>query len=138
MEDDFGIARSLKNGAALAEFLAQLHRVDDVAIVGHGDAALVAGDGERLGVEESRIAGGRIARVTDGESAGQLVQHIAGEDLGHVAHGLVAVEISAIAGADASALLAAMLERIEAEVGELGGFGVPVDGDDAAFLVELV
>jgi len=50
----------------------------------------------------------------------------------------VAVDLGAIGGADAGAFLAAMLEGVEAEVGELGGFGVAVDGDDAAFVVEFV
>src|SRR5438309_273039 len=35
-------------------------------------------------------------------------------------------------------LLCAMLEGVEAEIGELGGFGVAVDGDYAALVVELI
>ena len=31
-----------------------------------------------------------------------------------------------------------MLQRVEAEIGELGGFGVAVDAEDAAFFAELV
>ena len=50
----------------------------------------------------------------------------------------VGVDLVAIGGADAGALLAAMLQRVEPEIGQLGGFGVAVDGDDAAFFVELI
>ena len=44
----------------------------------------------------------------------------------------------AVAGADAGALLSAVLQRVEAQVGQLGGFGMAVDGDDAALVVELI
>ena len=61
-----------------------------------------------------------------------------GEDIGHVAHGFVAVDFAAVAGADAGAFLAAMLQRVEAQVGHLGGLGMAVNGEDAAFFVEFV
>ena len=54
------------------QLAAQFGGVGDVAVVGDGDAAFVAGDGERLRVEQHSIAGGRVARVADGELAGQL------------------------------------------------------------------
>ena len=40
--------------------------------------------------------------------------------------------------ADARALLAAMLQRIEPEVRQLGRFRMAVDGEDAALVVEFV
>ena len=48
------------------------------------------------------------------------------------------IEIGAIAGNDAGGFLAAMLERIEAEVGEVGGFGMAEDAEDATFVVEVI
>jgi hypothetical protein len=44
----------------------------------------------------------------------------------------------AIGGGDARRLLAAVLQRVEAEVGLTRGIGVAVNGDDAAFFVELI
>ena len=44
----------------------------------------------------------------------------------------------AVRDGDAGGLLAAMLEGVEAPVGEAGGVGVVVDGHDAALLVEFV
>ncbi len=42
------------------------------------------------------------------------------------------------ADGDAGGLLAAVLEGVEAPVGEAGGVGVVVDGHDAAVFAELV
>ena len=38
----------------------------------------------------------------------------------------------------ARALLAAMLQRVQTEVGEVGSFGMTEDAEDAAFLFQLV
>ena len=42
------------------------------------------------------------------------------------------------AGRDAGALLAAVLQRVEAEVGEVGRLGMTEDAEDAALVLELV
>ena len=44
----------------------------------------------------------------------------------------------AVGGDDAGALLAAMLQRVEAEVREVGRLGVAEDAEDAALVLELV
>jgi hypothetical protein len=55
-----------------------------------------------------------------------------------LAHGAVQVEFGAIARNDASGFLAAMLQRIEAEIGEVGGFGMTEDAEDTALVVEVI
>ena len=50
---------------------AQFGGVGDVAVVRHRDLALVAGHRKRLRVEQHRVAGGGVARVADGQLAGQ-------------------------------------------------------------------
>jgi len=50
----------------------------------------------------------------------------------------VDVEVGAIAGYDAGGFLAAMLEGVEAEVGEVGGFGMAEDAEDTTFVVEVI
>ena len=47
-------------------------------------------------------------------------------------------ELLAVIGDDARRLLAAMLQRVQAECGECGRFGMAVDAEDAAFLVQVV
>jgi len=66
MDNDFGVAVGLENGAAMFELAAPLGGVSEVAVVAEGDLALVAIDHDGLGVEESFVAGGGVARVADG------------------------------------------------------------------------
>ena len=138
VQDHFGVAVGLEDGAAPLQLRAHFDGVGDVAVVRHRHAALVAGDREGLRVQQRRIAGRGVARVADGQLAGQLGQHPCGEDIRHMAHRLLAVDFSAIAGADARAFLAAMLQRVKPQVGHLGGLGMAVNSDYTALVVEFV
>ena len=60
------------------------------------------------------------------------------ERLGHVAHGARDPHLLAVGGADAGALLAAMLQGVEAEIGQVGRFGMAEDAEDAALVFELI
>ena len=93
MQDHFGIAGSLEDRAFPLQFAAQFGRVGDVAVVRHRELALVAGHRERLGIEQNGIAGGRIAGVADGEVARQAAQDFRREQIRHVAHALVEMEM---------------------------------------------
>ena len=121
-----------------SEVMAQVSGIGDVAVVGHGNAAFVAGDREGLRIEQGSVAGRRIAGVSDGKLAREFLEDRGGEDIGHVAHGLVAMDLVTAARADAGALLSAMLQGVEPEVGQLGGLGMTVDGKDAALVVEFI
>ena len=48
------------------------------------------------------------------------------------------MERGAIGGDDAGGFLAAMLQGIEAEIGELGGFGMAEDAADTTVIVEVI
>ena len=93
---------------------------------------------ERLRIPEVARASRRIARVADCHVADQIVQDRAGENLGHEAHALVLAELLAVAGDDARALLAAVLQGVEAVVGEFGGVGMAVNAKDAAIMFGIV
>ncbi len=57
--------------------------------------------------------------MADGEAAGQALGEVdAAESLAHVAHVALGVETLAVEAGDAAGLLAAMLQRVEAERGE--------------------
>ena len=47
-------------------------------------------------------------------------------------------ELFAIAGDNAGGFLPAMLQRIEAEIGQIRGLFVPVDAEDRALVVKLI
>ena len=132
---DFGVAGGLKDGALLLKLGANFERIGEIAVVRQRDLALVALHHDGLRIEQRRIAGGGVARVADGERAGNAGQHVGGEDVGDQAHGLVQLQLLAVGGGDARRFLAAMLQRVQAEVGELGGLGMAVDGHHATFFV---
>ena len=121
MQDDFGVAAGLEDRAVADQLVAQLAGVDEVAVVRDGDLAVRAVDQERLRVLELALARGRIARVPDRDVPGQRLQRLLVERFGHVPHRARDAQLLAVGAADAGALLAAMLERVEAEVGEVGG-----------------
>jgi len=58
--------------------------------------------------------------MADGKVPAQGLEMGLVEDLGDQAHVLVDQDLRAVADSDAGRLLAAVLQRIEAEVGELG------------------
>src|SRR5207247_4061132 len=56
----------------------------------------------------------------------------------HQPHGLFPMELLAVVRDDAGAFLAAVLQGVQAEIGEVGRFLVPVHANDGAFVVEFV
>src|SRR5882724_7669005 len=138
MDDDFGVAVRLKNRAAMFQAAAPFGGVGEIAVVAERHLALVAIDHDGLGIEQSFVARGGIARVADGGGAGKFVQNIGRENFFDFAHGAVGVEFVAVAGDNAGGFLAAMLESVKAEIDELCRFGVAEDSDDAAVVVEPI
>src|SRR5207302_7716538 len=61
-----------------------------------------------------------------------------GEDVGHQPHTLFPMELLAVVGDDAGAFLAAVLQGVQAEIGEVRCLLVPVHADDGAFVMEFV
>ena len=69
---------------------------------------------------------------------GSSRQDVGGEDVGDQPHGLVQLKTLAVGRGDARRLLPAMLQRVQAEIGELGRFRMAVDGDYAALFAKFV
>jgi len=120
------------------KFAAPVGGVGEIAVVADGDFALVAIDHDGLGVQDGFIAGGGVAGVADGAVAGEFCEDAGDEDFLDFAHGAVDVEVVAIAGDDAGGFLAAMLQCVETEVGEVGGFGMAEDTEDTTLVVEMI
>ena len=75
--------------------------------------------------------------VPDGHRPGEPGEFCLSEDVGDVAHGPRRDEAGAVGGGDAGALLAAVLQGVEAEVGHPRRLRVAPDAEHAARLSEL-
>ena len=138
MEDDLCIARGLENRAAFFQMLPPLPGIGEVPVVGDGDQTFIKADGQRLRIEQHRIARRRVAGVPDSQPAAQPLENLFGEDLRHLSHGLVVVKFLAVADHNPGALLSAMLLSVEPEIGQFRGLRMAVNGKDATLVVEFI
>jgi hypothetical protein len=76
--------------------------------------------------------------VADGETSRKFGEHAGLKNFFDFAHGAMEVEIRAVARNDAGGFLAAMLECVEAEVGEVGSFGMTEDAEDTTLVVKMI
>src|SRR3989441_922176 len=87
----------------------------------------------RLGVGEHGGAGGRVPRVADRDVARQIVQHPFTEDVRDEPHAAVrAGDALTVHRHHPRRLLPAVLQAVEAEIGDAGCVGNAGDADDAA------
>ena len=104
--------------AVLHQLRAQLLDVHEVAVVTERDRARAPVVDQRLRVRPAVRAGRRVARVPDRDLARQCVQLLLVEDLRDEAHVAHDGEPAAVGDGDPGRLLAAVLEREQAEVRE--------------------
>src|SRR5215472_567592 len=138
MHNHFRVAVGLEDGATVLEAPAPLGGVGEIAVVTQRDFALVAIDDDGLRVEQALVAGSGVTSMAHCEVAGQFRKHQRREDFFDFAHGAVDVKIKAVTRYDARGFLSAMLQGVETEVGELGGFRMTEDTEDATVVVEVV
>ena len=74
MEEDLGVAARLEDRSAAHELVPELTRVDEVAVVRHRNLPVRAIDEEGLRVVQAALAGCRVARVPDGQMAGEALK----------------------------------------------------------------
>ena len=136
--DDLRVRGAAERDPALAQLVVELDRVGQVAVVGERDlAAVVAPD--RLRVLPRAAAGGRVADVADRHVAVERAQLLLVEDLGDEPGVAQGGDVAALAGGDPGRLLAAVLERVEREVGEPGDVVAGrVHAEDAALVARAV
>lgn len=74
--------------------------------------------------------------MADRGAAGEASDDLGvGEVVAHQAEALLRVKALVVVGDDARSLLAPVLQRVQAERRQGGGFGVPEDAEDAALLM---
>ncbi len=138
VQQHLGVARRLEDGSLPHEVVAQLLGVDEVAVMADGDLAVGAVDDDRLRVVEPAVARRGVPDVADGTRPGEPRNRSLVEGVGHLAFRLAHLQPAPVRRGDAGALLAAMLQRVQAEVREVGGLRMTVDAEDAALFLEFV
>src|SRR5690606_41910022 len=83
-------------------------------------AARLGGLERRLGVLPAAAPGGGVAAMADGDMTLQRREHLLVEDLGHQPEVFEDDDLRAVGHRDTSGFLAAVLQGVEAVVGELG------------------
>ncbi len=91
-----------------------------------------------LRIQQRRIARRRIARVPNGQRAAHLGQHIFGKNVRDRSHGLMRMQSHAIGSNNSRGFLPAMLQSMQAQVGELLRLGVGENRDHSALIVKFV
>jgi hypothetical protein len=128
MGEHLGVGVRREDAAALDELCAQRRRILDDAVVHDGVAA--CGIAMGVGVAVARLAMGRPARMADTMRSLELLR-LQGVELTHAALALGDLELALVADRDASRVVAAILEPMQA-FQQYGGRLTPADiADDS-------
>ncbi len=138
MDDHLGVAVGLENRSLLIQLRPDFRCVGDVAVMRQRDLALVAVHHDGLRVEQRRISGCRISRMSDGQRARHFRQRFGGKDIGDQPHRLMQAKHLAVRRHNARRLLPTMLQRVQAQVGKLRRLRMAVDGHHATFFTQLI
>src|SRR5439155_24853307 len=132
---DFSVGGTGELVALVLEVVAEKLGVDQVAVVPHRERAVCAVDANGLGVLLAAGAGSGVASVADRGVTRQVAEVVLLEDLRDEAHAAMQVDAESVGRGDAGALLAAVLEGIDAVEGDAGYiFTGRVDAEYAALL----
>src|SRR5436309_4718881 len=138
MQDDFGVAGGLEDGALRFELVSKRDRVHEVPVVPEREHPLAKIDDQRLRVAKQGAYLRGVPVVADRDVTLQGIQHGSREHIGHEAHRLVVMEFDSVGRDDPGALLPTVLERIEARVRQSGRVLGSPDAEDSAFLVQAI
>ncbi len=138
MNDHFRVAVGLKDRATVLELAPPFCRVRQVSVVAERYFALVAIDHDGLRIQQRFVACGGIARVADRQIAGKIGQDRWRKYFLDFTHRTVEVQFAAIAGDDSSRFLAAMLQRVQAKVGQLRRLFMAEYAEHTTFVVKTV
>jgi len=90
--------------------------------------------GEWLGIQDMGSACGRIADMSNGKVALEVIKDFLSENFGNQSHGFMLGYFAAVRGYDAGTFLAAMLQGIESEIGESCSIRVTENATDSTFI----
>jgi hypothetical protein len=121
--------------AVAHEFAPQGQSIGQIAVVADREAAGIELGEQRLHVAQDGCACGGIADMADRGAAGKPLDYFAaGEGIADQTEPAFTVKSGAVEGDDAGGFLAAVLQGVQSESGDGGGFRVAEDTEHAAFL----
>jgi hypothetical protein len=139
MQDDFGVGGGLHHGAVAHQLAAQGQPVGEIAVVADREAAGIELGEQRLHVAQDGFAGRGVADVADRCRTRQPLDHrAAGKGVADEAQPPLGMKPAAVEGDDARGFLAAMLQGVQPEGGDGGGFRMTENAEHAAFLAQRV
>ena len=139
MQDDLTVRRAPEDAALVLQLLAQLGSIGDLAVVGHRQRAAVGQAGyDGLHVFHLAAARSTVAHMADGVLAGHAVQIVAAEHITQQALALPAADGLAVCHGDTRALLAPVLQCMQAEIGQMCRVALAVYAEHTAFLVQTL
>jgi hypothetical protein len=94
-----------------------LEGIDDIAVVGQRQSSVMALDQDRLSIAKAAAAGGGVTGMADSQFTGKTVKVLLTESLSNQPHFGMNVDVLAVGGSNAGALLAPVLEGIQPKKG---------------------
>ena len=139
MNEHLTVGGGLEQAAAANELAVQLVCVGQVAVMCHGETAELEVREQRLHIAQNGLARGGVAVMPHRDPSGQRADDLRiAEIIANQPKPAVGVEPLAIVADDPGRLLAAMLQRMQAERGNRGGIRHVPDAEYATLIVEFV
>ena len=118
LSDDLRICGRFEVVAVILQVVSEEFGVDQVAVVSQRQRPVLTLHVHRLGVLEAGGAGSGVAGMADGDESGEEGQVVLVEHLRYQPHAGAQVDAASVACGDARALLAAVLEGVDAVEGD--------------------
>src|SRR5215475_896780 len=138
VQHDFGVGGRREDRAFHFEPISGLGRVGQVAVVAERDLTEAAFDQERLGLVDADLPGRRITHMADSRAPGQSGEALFLEDVVDVPHPALEAQQRAVGGDYTGRLLAAVLQRVQAEIGQARRFLMAENAEDTTLFSEFV
>src|SRR5262249_44038637 len=138
VQHDFGVGGRRKDRAFHLEPISGLGRVGQISVVAERDLTEAAFDQKRLSLVYADLARRRIPHVADGGASGQSAKALLLKDVVDVPHPALDAQRRAVRGDYPGRLLAAVLKRVQAEIGQARRFIVAENAEYTTLFSEFV
>jgi hypothetical protein len=138
MNDHFGVAICLEDGAAMLKFATPLGGIGEISIVADGEFAFAAINYDWLRVHQAGVTGGGITRVADGGIAGKSCEALGIENIRDETETFRDVKIGAVRRTNSGGFLSTMLLGVKTEIGKFRSFRMRENAENSTVIVEVV